>query len=79
VLADNYSTPAGVTFEESLKERVHRRLNRLAVTHVVRLDSRAADALQLVDLLVSAVAFEFRRSVGAASLRSPKAQLKRLS
>ncbi|MFD8704490.1 DUF3800 domain-containing protein [Kitasatospora sp. NPDC059648] len=75
VLADNYSTPAGVTFEESIKARVNQRLQRLAVSKVVRLDSRAADALQLVDLLVSAVAFEFRQSVGAAGLRSPKAQL----
>jgi hypothetical protein len=75
VLADNYSTPAAVTFEESLRERVNKRLGRLAVSHVVRLDSRSADALQVVDLLVSAVAFEFRQSVGGAGRRSPKAQL----
>lgn len=75
VLADNYSTPDNVTFEEDLRREVNRRLKRLAVSSVCRLDSRSTDALQLVDLLTSAVTFEFRQSVGLAGTKSPKAEL----
>jgi hypothetical protein len=77
VLADNYSTPPHVRFEESIKAEVNRRLRRLAVHSVVRLDSRAADPLQLADLLVSAITFEFRASAGRASTGSPKGELAR--
>jgi hypothetical protein len=77
VLADNYSTPDHVQFEKDVRSSVNRRLRRLAVSSVCRLDSRAADPLQLVDLLTSAVTFEFRQSVGLASMYSPKAQLAR--
>lgn len=75
VLADNYSTPDTILFEEDLKRSVNRRQGRLAVTSVCRLDSKAADGLQLADLLTSAVAFEFRAALGLASPTSPKGQL----
>jgi hypothetical protein len=75
VLADNYSTPDDVFFEKDVRSAVNRRLRRLAIASVCRLDSRAADPLQLVDLLTSAVTFEFRQSAGLASEYSPKAQL----
>jgi hypothetical protein len=75
VLADNYSTPDEVLFEDSLKASANRRLQRLAVTSVFRLDSRSSDGLQAVDMLTSAIAFEFRASVGLASPKSPKGEL----
>jgi len=75
LLADNYSTPDSVLFEEDLRSAVNRRLNRLALTSVVRLDSRSSDGLQLVDLLTSAIAHEFRADAGLASHTSPKGQL----
>lgn len=75
VLADNYSTPDEVLFEEGLKASVNRRLRRLAVTNVCRLDSRSSDGLQAVDMLTSAVAFEYRQAAGLASASSPKARL----
>ena len=75
VLADNYSTPPHVLFEQDLKYEVNRRLGRLAVTSVCRLDSHAADPLQIVDLLTSAVTFEFRAAAALASATSPKGQL----
>lgn len=75
VLADNYSTPATVLFEEDLRASINRRLHRLAVTTVTRLDSRSSDGLQVVDLLTSAAAFEFRAAAGVASASSPKGQL----
>jgi hypothetical protein len=75
ILADNYSTPDTILFEEELKRSVNRRLARLAVTSVCRLDSKAADGLQVADILTSAVAHEFRAAVGLASPTSAKGQL----
>jgi Protein of unknown function (DUF3800) len=75
VIADNYSAPAYVKFETSVKNQVNRRLDRLAVIEACRIDSKSADPLQLVDLLTSAVAFEFRSLNGLASAGSTKGQL----
>lgn len=75
VLADNYSTPDSVVFERDVRQEVNQRLKRLAVTSVCRLDSKSADPLQVVDLLTSAVAFEFRQAAGRAGRRTPKADL----
>ena len=75
VMADNYSTPDEILFEEALRGSVNRRLQRLAVVFVCRLDSRSSDGLQLVDLLTSATAFEFRAAAGLASATSPRGQL----
>jgi hypothetical protein len=75
LLADNYSTPDHVLFEEHLREGVNRKFNRLAVVSVCRLDSRSSDGLQIADLLTSSIAFEFRADAGLAKHSSPKGQL----
>jgi hypothetical protein len=75
VMADNYSTPNHVLFEEDLRAAVNRRLQRLSIVSVCRLDSRSCDGLQIADLLTSAIAFEFREHAGLASSSNPKAQL----
>ena len=76
VLADDYSTPDGVDFEGDIKHYVNDRLDkRLAVASVCRLNSKSADALQLVDLLTAGIAFEFRQAEGLAGKNSPKARL----
>lgn len=75
IMADNYSTPDHVRFEETLRSNVNRRLNRLGVVSACRLDSRSCDGLQVADLLTSAVAHEFRASTGRASHTSPKGRL----
>lgn len=75
VLADDYSTPDEVTFELDVRDVVNERLGRCAITGICRLDSKAAAPLQAVDLLTSAVAFEYRQSAGQAGKASPKAQL----
>jgi hypothetical protein len=75
VLADDYSTPEVNPFEVVVRAEVNRRLGCLAVASVVRIDSKAAIPLQLVDLLTSAVAFEFRQNAGLAGHKSPKAEL----
>lgn len=75
IMADNYSTPAHILFEEDLRAAVNRRLNRLAAVSVVRLDSRASDGLQIADVFASAVTFEFREHAGLASASSPKGRV----
>jgi hypothetical protein len=75
VLADAYSAPDGILIEEELQAEVNRRLRRFAVLPVVRLNSKAALPLQIVDLLTSAVTFEFRQSAGLAGKETPKAQV----
>lgn len=75
IMADNYSTPDHILFEEDLRAAVNRRLRRLAAVSVVRLDSRSSDGLQIADLLTSAVTFEFRAAQGLAKKESPKGQV----
>jgi hypothetical protein len=75
LMADNYSTPDYIVFEEQLRTRVNARVERLGVVSVCRLDSKSSDGLQLADLLTSAVAFEFRAESGLASHKNPKGQL----
>lgn len=75
LMADNYSTPDYVVFEEQIRARVNSRIKRLAVVSVCRLDSKSSDGLQLADLLTSAAAFEFRVNAGLASHENPKGTL----
>lgn len=75
IMADNYSTPDSILFEEDLRSTINRRLRRLSIVSVVRLDSRSSDGLQTVDLLTSATAFEWRASAGLASKNNAKAHL----
>lgn len=75
VMADNYSTPDDVRFEEDVQREVNRRLEGLVVTTICRLDSKSCDALQLVDVLTGAVTFEHRQAAGLAGSRSAKALL----
>jgi hypothetical protein len=75
VMADNYSTPDDVRFEETLRDEVNGRLNGLKVVTVCRLNSKACDALQLVDVLTGAVTFEHRAKAGLAGKKSAKALL----
>ncbi len=75
VIADEYSTPDANPFEVVVKAEVNRRLKCLAIASVVLVNSKAAVPLQLVDLMTSAVEFEFRQDAGLAGRHSPKAQL----
>jgi hypothetical protein len=77
VLADHIDTPAHVRFEEDVRGAVNRTMGRLAVTGITRVHSHAADGLQLADLLLGAVMFDFRQggSRGALDERSQKGQL----
>lgn len=60
VLADYISTPNNVHFEVSLKHTINRSLGRLAIMGVHRVESSGVNLIQLVDLLVGAVVYEYK-------------------
>lgn len=72
VLADNYSAPDRITFEQTVRKETNSRLGRLAVVSVVQVDSKATEGLQLVDVLTGAVGFGFKADAGLASHTSNK-------
>jgi hypothetical protein len=77
VLADHLDTPAHVRFENDVRDGVNGEIGRLAITGVTRVHSHAADGLQLADLLLGAVMFDFRQGAtrGALDESSQKGKL----
>lgn len=75
VLADNYSAPNSFSFEITVRTECNSRLSRLAVVSVVQVDSGATEGLQLVDVLVGAVAFGFKADCGLANHKSLKGKV----
>lgn len=74
VIADEYSTPPTVTFEENVRDHVNRKLRRQAVAGVCRMRSSGVDLLQLADILLGAVVFEHKLQRGIAHYK-PKREL----
>jgi hypothetical protein len=77
LIADEYSTPPNETFEEDVRDQVNKKLRRPAVAGVCRMRSNGVDLLQLIDLLLGAVVYEYKAKkgvVGTASYK-PKVQL----
>lgn len=64
VLADEMSVPPGVYFEENLCRRVNERKGRLAIAKALRVRSKGCDLLQLADVLVGAIAYDFKLKLG---------------
>ncbi len=77
LIADEYSTPPDETFEEDVRDHVNRKLRRPAVAGVCRMRSSGVDLLQLIDLLLGAVVYEYKAESGVVGLASykPKVQL----
>lgn len=77
VIADEYSTPPAETFEENVRDYVNRQFERQAVAGVCRMRSSGVDLLQLIDVLLGAVVYEYKAAAGVVSLDSykPKAKL----
>lgn len=77
IIADEYSTPPGETFEENVRDHVNKRLRRQAVAGVCRMRSTGVDLLQMIDLLLGAVVYEYKANSGVVGLASykPKVQL----
>jgi hypothetical protein len=64
VVMDSVSTPPDVGIEDIVRARVNSHLHRLAVVTANSHHSHSCDGLQLVDLIVSAVAWEKRLELG---------------
>lgn len=77
LIADEYSTPPTQTFEENVRDYVNRKLRRQGVAGVCRMRSKGVDLLQLIDLILGAVVYEYKGRAGAVSLANykPKVQL----
>ncbi|MBX6369435.1 MAG: DUF3800 domain-containing protein [Rhodospirillales bacterium] len=78
VIADEYSTPPAETFEENVRDYVNQRLRRQAVAGVCRMRSSGSDLLQLIDLLLGAVVYEYKADRGVVSLGPYKPKVKLL-
>jgi hypothetical protein len=72
VIADEYSTPPRVTFEENVRDYVNRKLDRTAVAGVCRMRSGGVDLLQVIDLLLGAIVYEYKAEIGAVKSGSYK-------
>lgn len=75
VLADEYSTPAGITFEENIRDAVHLKLQRQAIVGVCRMRSTGVDLFQVLDLILGAVSYDHKIAAGLIHGRNPKGRL----
>jgi hypothetical protein len=64
VLADEYSTPAQVTFEANVRDCVNTRLRQKHVIGICRMRSTGVDLFQVLDVLLGAVAYDHKRCAG---------------
>lgn len=80
VLADDLSKPKniGATFEQSLKDSINTKLIKAGMDHsvfgVTRLESHASLMLQVVDVLLGAVMYEFKKEAGLVSAKLAQRQ-----
>lgn len=75
LIADEYSTPPAYTFEENVRDYVNRKLKRQAVAGVCRMRSTGVDLLQMIDLLLGAVVYDYKMASGVAGSYAPKRAL----
>jgi hypothetical protein len=74
VIADEYSTPPTVTFEENVRDYVNCRTHSQAVAGVCRMRSSGVDLLQLADVLLGAVVYDHKIQRGIGNF-APKRNL----
>lgn len=77
VVADEYSTPSHETFEENVRDYVNKRLDRTAVAGVARMRSDGVDLLQVIDIFLGAIVYEYKVAEGVvqATPYKPKSRL----
>lgn len=80
VLADDLTKPRtiGATFEESLQQKIHQKLKNdgmdRSVFHIARLESHSSLMIQLVDVLLGAVLYDFKKERGLIGERLAQRQ-----
>lgn len=60
LLMDDMNTPTSVKLEANIKRKVNTKFNRNAVYGVCRVYSKGVELIQLADLLLGAVAYDFK-------------------
>jgi hypothetical protein len=74
IVADEYSTPPGVRFEENVRDYVNRKAKHVAhgrpVAGVCRMRSSGIDVLQLADLLLGAAVYDCKYAQGLVKYRA---------
>jgi hypothetical protein len=77
LIADEYSTPPAESFEENVRDHVNKKLRRKAIAGVYRMRSNGVDLLQLIDLMLGAVVYEYKSTRGVVGMEAhkPKVQL----
>jgi hypothetical protein len=78
LIADEYSTPPTETFEENVRNYVNKRIRRNAVAGVCRMRSSGVDLLQLIDLMLGAVVYDYKAASGLVKLGDYKPKVKLL-
>ena len=69
LLADDVSTAKADRFEKEIRAKVKKIMRRHAITSIIRLESHAVTEIQLVDVLLGAVAFAYK--VDSGEIRNP--------
>jgi hypothetical protein len=64
VLADEYSTPAKVDFEGSVRRCVNGRLGQKVIVGICRMRSTGVDLFQVLDVLLGAVVYDYKLQAG---------------
>ena len=75
VLADEYSTPPTERFEENIRDLVHKKLGADVVCGVCRMRSDGVDLFQILDVLLGAVAYDYKVHAGLITTENPKGRL----
>ncbi|MDD2646777.1 MAG: DUF3800 domain-containing protein [Patescibacteria group bacterium] len=60
VIADHVTTPPNIKYEVDVKKKINEQHQCLSVAGVCRIDSRANDMLQLVDLMIGAINYDLK-------------------
>ncbi len=75
LIADHVTMPKEIRFEVNTKKNFNSAKNRLALSGVCRFDSKSNDLLQVVDLLIGAITYDLKLSLGVVSGSRHKKEL----
>jgi hypothetical protein len=64
LLADHVTVPKNIRYEVNVKRKINEKANRLAMAGVCRIDSKSNNLLQITDLIIGAVNYDLKMSVG---------------